>query len=200
MTTTRNGFTVQPPGSVNLEKFDYKGVPFIVWRPAVAAFKWLIGELDRIEPIGEAGWDGGYNHRLIAGTTIWSEHAAGTAIDWNASQHLRTGKPAQGWTNQQFHDVHVIMRTTRGQYFRWGADFKDPDPMHFELRSRVLWDRTDNPFTHPYISYTVKGGDTLTLIATAYHTTVAVVYSLNRSVIGADPNHILPGMVLRVPR
>jgi LysM repeat protein len=47
-------------------------------------------------------------------------------------------------------------------------------------------------------SYTVKSGDTLSAIAQAYHVSWQKLYQENTSVIGGDPNLILPGQKLSV--
>lgn len=49
------------------------------------------------------------------------------------------------------------------------------------------------------ITYVVQYGDTLNKIAARYCTTWQAIYALNYPVIGPDPNHIFPGMVLTVP-
>lgn len=45
-------------------------------------------------------------------------------------------------------------------------------------------------------SYTVKSGDTLSAIAAAHGTNWQDLYQKNASVIGGNPNLILPGQVL----
>lgn len=47
--------------------------------------------------------------------------------------------------------------------------------------------------------YTVQSGDTLSGIATRYGTTWDVLYSANRTAIGANPNVIRTGMRLYIP-
>lgn len=56
------------------------------------------------------------------------------------------------------------------------------------------------PHTLPTANtYVVKSGDTLGGIATAHHTTWQVLYALNRSVIGSNPNLIKVGERLTLP-
>ena len=142
MATTPNGFTVLEPGSKDLARLDVHGVPFVVWRPAVPAFRHLTDFLHAVEPVTEPGWDGGYAHRLIRGSTDrWSEHASGTAIDWNASQHPMGVKGAPGWTPDQVRVIRWWLATPVGRLFRWGIDFSRPDGMHFEVRDKATWDR-----------------------------------------------------------
>lgn len=144
MPLTPNGFTVLEPGSPALTTVTVAGAPFVVWKPAARAVRHLVTFLNAVEPVKEAGWDGGHAHRLQRGSsTKWSEHAAGTAIDWNASQHPMGVDGAPGWTADQERVIRRYLGTTVGKLWRWGADFSRPDSMHFELRSREMWDATD---------------------------------------------------------
>lgn len=143
MPKTRNGFDVQEPGSPNLDKFAYGGSTFVVWKPALSIVKHFANFLDSLEPAKETGWDGAYAHRKVRGsTTVWSEHAAGTAFDWNASQHPQGASRTAGWDAVQVRMIRWYLdETIRGKLWRWGADFTTtPDPMHFEIRSRTTWD------------------------------------------------------------
>lgn len=47
--------------------------------------------------------------------------------------------------------------------------------------------------------YTVVKGDNLSKIAARYHTTWSHLYALNKTVIGRNPNYILPGQRLVIP-
>jgi len=147
MATTPNGFTVITPGSSKLGRFEVAGVPFVVWKEALPAFRWLTTFLHAVEPVTEQGWDGGYAHRYVAGTSVWSEHAAGSAIDWNAAQHGRGGARFAGWSETQQRVIRwMLTNTAKGKYFEWGADWKNPDPMHFELTSLAKWKAPGNPW------------------------------------------------------
>jgi cell wall-associated NlpC family hydrolase len=55
------------------------------------------------------------------------------------------------------------------------------------------------PAVHGGITYTVRSGDTLGIIAAAHATTWQTLYSLNQHVIGSSPHLIFPGQVLRLP-
>lgn len=61
------------------------------------------------------------------------------------------------------------------------------------------WDGTYHEMTQA-IKYTVKHGDTLTSIAAQFHVSVNALYAANRGTIGGDPNYILVGMVLSIPK
>lgn len=97
--------------------------------PLLAAFAAEFHTL--IEPIDEGGLDDwGYCYRMVRGTTDkLSNHASGTAIDLNASQHP-LGKigtfPAE--------KVPMIRALAKKYGLRWGGDYKTrKDEMHFEI-------------------------------------------------------------------
>lgn len=48
-------------------------------------------------------------------------------------------------------------------------------------------------------TYTVVSGDNLTRIATKFGVSLDALYTLNKAVIGPNPNLIQPGMVLTIP-
>lgn len=149
MSLTRNGFTVQEPGSKHLATVTRAGVIFRVWAPAAPAFEWLTTFLHHIEPVTQAGWDGGYAHRLIAGTNVWSEHAAGVAIDWNASQHPLGTPKHTGWDPGAVGAIEwMLTKTLKGSFFEWGGHWSRPDPMHFELKHIDKWRAENNPWTN----------------------------------------------------
>jgi hypothetical protein len=135
MAISENGFTVVESNSPHLVTINVGNSAFKIKRFSEKAFSWLLGELNQIEDVDEAGWDGGYAHRPIAGSTRWSNHASGTAIDWNASQHGRGQKQFEGWSEHQVKQIRELLATKQGKVFRWGADYvhSKKDPMHFEL-------------------------------------------------------------------
>ncbi|MEU1621569.1 transglycosylase family protein [Streptomyces sp. NPDC005722] len=67
-------------------------------------------------------------------------------------------------------------------------------------QSRGTGDHADRGRSRPagHGDYSVRSGDTLSGIAAAHGTTWKKLYAVNRSVIGADPNLILPGQRLSV--
>lgn len=75
----------------------------------------------------------GYSRRLISGSTDWSNHASGTAIDLNATKH------AQGQEDTFNPEQELKLRDLLARYdglIKWGGDFRvTKDEMHFELLS-----------------------------------------------------------------
>lgn len=144
MATTPNGFPVLEPSSPLLTTITVgkSKTPIRVAKPYAKAVKYLCDFLDALEPITEPGWDGGYAHRMVRGSTsAWSEHSAGGTVDWNASQHPMGVAGYPGWNVTQVEAIRwFLAHTSVGRLFEWGADYKRPDSMHFSLKDRVLWD------------------------------------------------------------
>jgi hypothetical protein len=78
----------------------------------------------------------GYSCRYIAGTTSWSTHAFGAAIDTNSArnplgQSYWNGRGADGVDYGRY-----LPNIWRGGYpghrFYWGLNWTRPDPMHFQ--------------------------------------------------------------------
>jgi D-alanyl-D-alanine carboxypeptidase len=82
---------------------------------------------------------GSYNCRLIDGTTSWSTHSWGAAVDTNWQRNFR----GQDYWNGRGWDGHdygtYIPDVYRGSYpghkFYWGINWSNPDPMHFQYVS-----------------------------------------------------------------
>ncbi|MEZ5137700.1 MAG: M15 family metallopeptidase [Acidimicrobiales bacterium] len=126
---------------------------------------WAFGELyaarfpiERVEPIDRYGGDddasmaanntSAFNARRVAGTTTWSEHAFGTAIDLNPVQNpcvLADGSvvPERGrpWADRSrrapgtIHPGGVVHRTFVGLGWSWGGDWADPKDHHHLSRT-----------------------------------------------------------------
>lgn len=84
-----------------------------------------------VEPVLGDGDDHGWALRRIAGSTEYSNHSSGTAVDLNASQH-----PAG--TPHTFNLIQTHRIERRVSYFfkdsvRWGGSYTHPDEMHFEI-------------------------------------------------------------------
>jgi len=81
---------------------------------------------------------GGYNCRYIAGSTSWSLHAWGAAIDTNSStnpmgQDFWNGRGTDG-KNYGTYLPDVWRGAYPGHKFFWGLNWDSkPDPMHFQF-------------------------------------------------------------------
>lgn len=88
----------------------------------------FLGLLNDLEAGGypiKGDQSGGYNDRNIAGTNTKSQHAFGHAVDVN-------------WTDNPRGKAGMIpadtARNLAAKYgMRWGGDWSNPDPMHFEV-------------------------------------------------------------------
>lgn len=85
---------------------------------------------DNIEPIAGGTYDDwGYAYRNVRGATKdLSNHASGTAIDINSTQHPLGARDT--FTPQQ----EILIRAECKRLgMRWGGDFTRSDEMHFEI-------------------------------------------------------------------
>ena len=156
--------------SRNIVKLQAGGISLLVHRDMAVIFGKFIGELttrhhyrlDRGQPD-----DWGYAQRRIKGSTSWSNHAWGLAIDLNAL------------TNPQGSVLRTDMPKDVGQLaarygLRWGGNYqKRPDAMHFEfmgtrgqaavLTQRLLGkggDKRRNPYPPPnFQAHPIRLGD-----------------------------------------
>jgi hypothetical protein len=105
-----------------------------VRRSLLPLFADLAERLADIEPPAE-GWCWGWAFRPIRGQTSgFSNHASGTAIDWNAPKHPRGDTRHAGWSAGQVTAIHRLLTRYDG-VVRWGGDYRLPpfDAMHFEV-------------------------------------------------------------------
>lgn len=101
------------------------GVPFTVAKDAAPKFEALLNDLEASGYPIRGDQSGGYNYRTIAGTNTLSNHAHGNAVDVNWSENARgtAGNIPPG-----------LARDLAAKHgMTWGGDWKNPDPMHFEI-------------------------------------------------------------------
>jgi hypothetical protein len=121
------------------------GRPMVVDRPVVGVEfpnGWRIGDVDAIftylierlhaevEPIDDGGcW--GWFVKTIEGSKTVSNHASGTAIDYNAPAHPMGVRNTYSKARQR--KIRAILADLDG-VVRWGGDYTGrPDDMHFEI-------------------------------------------------------------------
>jgi hypothetical protein len=84
-------------------------------------------EVERVDVASSWGWA----HRPVRAGTDLSNHASGTAIDLNATEHP-LGVPGT-FTDDQVAAIRAILADV-APAVRWGGDYTDrPDEMHFEI-------------------------------------------------------------------
>lgn len=115
--------------------------------PRLAPFPWVTGRVlegdvftvfaylaerfdAEVEPI-DVGSSWGWAHRPVRGGSDLSNHASGTAIDFNATLHPLG--VADTFTPAQVASIHAILDAV-SPAVRWGGDYEDrKDDMHFEI-------------------------------------------------------------------
>lgn len=97
---------------------------------------------ERVEPIVRADWhqadDWGFNYRPTTGGGSLSNHASGTAIDYNATRHPYNVAASANFTSAQIREIHKILNEivddSDARVLAWGGDYQShPDAMHFEV-------------------------------------------------------------------
>lgn len=91
---------------------------------------WFNDEVELID-IGFDDW--GWSPRRISGSTEWSNHASGTAIDLNADRHPAGVPTTQTFSTAETFAIHTRLKLYSG-CLKWGGDFRSrPDAMHYEI-------------------------------------------------------------------
>ena len=135
MATTRLGWDVFTSSS-NSRLTNF---PWITGKVRAGDAYTVLNELARrfnseVEPI-RRGWSWGWAYRPVRGASVISEHAAGTAVDFNAPRHP-LGKTGT-FTAAQVRAIRRILHDLDGAV-RWGGDYRGrKDEMHFELQGGV---------------------------------------------------------------
>ncbi|MFJ2618981.1 M15 family metallopeptidase [Glutamicibacter sp. NPDC087344] len=80
-------------------------------------------------------WSWGYTNRSVRGASVISEHATGTAVDFNAPLHPLGKKNTFSAADQA--KIRQIMKDV-SHAARWGGRWSRPDDMHVELRQASL--------------------------------------------------------------
>lgn len=139
MALSQNGWPVLATDSAYLHRWTIptaKGAVHVTLRRGSAGFLlchmalWLN---DVVEPlVGGTADEWGYAYRTVRGsTTVWSNHASGTALDLNAVQHPIG--VAGTFTRTEATSIRTRLKVYGGA-LAWGGDYTTrPDEMHFEL-------------------------------------------------------------------
>ncbi|MFF5793671.1 M15 family metallopeptidase [Paeniglutamicibacter sp. NPDC012692] len=134
MATSQNGWPVLSGSSAFLQNFE----PItgkLRGGDVNTIFTWLATEYEkRVEPITKThSW--GFAPRPIRGGTTPSNHASGTAVDFNAPKHPLGVSPAKTMTKEQIAACKAIAKESAG-VLRWGGTYLlRKDTMHWELNA-----------------------------------------------------------------
>ena len=101
------------------------GVPFTVSRPHGAGFLGLLNDLEASGHKIAGNQSGGLHPRNIAGTNTPAPQSFGRATDINWDQNAR------GTSGNLDPETARGLASKYG--LKWGGDWKNPDPMHFEI-------------------------------------------------------------------
>lgn len=144
MSTSANGWPAIHPNTSSgpqLRRFNIPGkhnniVAVLPMRDGSAGFLlafFVAFFNDRIEAVaGRILDDWGYAFRAIAGSSVMSNHASGTACDVNALKHGRGIRNT--FTQIQRARIALFLRTRLRGLVESGMLWRNPDDMHFELR------------------------------------------------------------------
>jgi hypothetical protein len=136
MANSQNGWPVDPTGAKQDRAPLIRNitVPNGVRAGDVAVvFRWLAREYDRRVEKLIPGWCWGWFVKKIEGSSVVSNHASGTAVDFNAPDNpMGSGTTRRSMTQRQIDACHAIERESGG-VLRWGGDFSRNDPMHWEI-------------------------------------------------------------------
>ncbi len=110
------------------------GARWQVHRELAPILAYIVGEAERRGHLFDHGPsdvddDWGYNVRRIAGSSSWSYHSAGAAVDIDAQEY------PQGQRRRVPPAWLISLFLQWG--WSWGGEFGNPDPMHFEFRGTV---------------------------------------------------------------
>ncbi len=119
-----------PGDASNMVGVSAAGIPFSVHRIAADKFVGFVTDLKNI-----LGYQpksiGGYNPRKIAGSSRWSNHAYGAAIDIDPSTNPVTGPSGGSYTLPK---PPQIIQLARKWGLGWGGEWNSlKDYMHFEV-------------------------------------------------------------------
>lgn len=89
---------------------------------------------ETVEPI-RRDWSWGWAYRAIRGAVSWSNHASGTAEDYNAPKHPLGVHPNRTMSAKQQKRVRELIKLSGG-VLRWGGDYAGrKDTMHVEINA-----------------------------------------------------------------
>jgi hypothetical protein len=135
MPHSQNGWPVLRPESWLLYTWELPGGTRLRARNGSAGFLLMHLALwfdQRLEDLDEPLLDDwGHAYRPVRGYSTWSNHASGTAIDLNATDHPLAADHT--FTQAEERAIHERLALYDG-CIRWGGDYQTRiDAMHFEL-------------------------------------------------------------------
>jgi hypothetical protein len=137
--TSQNGWPVL--GAASTFRWEVPGTDeHLILAPGAAGFvllhlaTWFDHNIERIDKGQLDDW--GWAVRNVRGsTTQISNHSSGTAIDINATRHVRGVAASRSFTPHQIQQIHHKLEHGYGGHIGWGGDYRHSpiDSMHFEI-------------------------------------------------------------------
>ena len=126
------------PSMFSLVAFPGDGVTWNlpVAEPTVEAWETFTRVMNRHEVLFLESIGGTYSCRFIGGTTKWSAHAFGIALDLNPSQNPQKFPLTTVFIESFIAAVKGLVTASGRRVFEWGGDWSGdttPDPMHFQI-------------------------------------------------------------------
>ena len=134
--TSYNGWPVGYPGStIGIGTYTVEGTSIrlqVRSGDVATVLMYLAGRFNREVEALRAGYCGGYEYRKnVNNPSVWSNHASGTAIDLNWSDHPNGAKGT--FTSSEVSAIRAILAYC-GDVVYWGGDYRGTtDEMHFEI-------------------------------------------------------------------
>lgn len=135
MANSQNNWPVASQGQMDREPLirDVKVPNGVLAGDVAVVFRWLAAQYDRrverLDPKECWGW---YVKKIEGSSTI-SNHASGTAVDFNAPDNpMGSGTTKRSLSAAQINTCHRLEEESGG-VLRWGGDFSRNDPMHWEI-------------------------------------------------------------------
>src|SRR4051812_13719639 len=141
MAVSDNGYLVDPnPVTLGIQTFVVNGVAFgggVKGGNVHTVLHYVAAQVAaRVEAPDASLGCYGYAYRMnVNNSNAWSNHASGTAIDFNASSHGNGSAASSSWSFAQIAEIHKILAEVKNTV-RWGGDYNStPDSMHFEINA-----------------------------------------------------------------
>lgn len=138
MTVSQNGWLVDATGGRQDRAPLLRDITVpngVLAGDVATVFRWLASEYDfKVERLIKGTCWGWYVKTIEGGTSI-SNHASGTAVDFNAEEHPLGAAPLSSFSPKQITACRQIVSNSGG-VLRWGGDYTGrKDSMHWEINA-----------------------------------------------------------------
>jgi hypothetical protein len=138
MATSQNGWPVDKSGAKQDRKALVRDVTVpngVLAGDVAVVFRWLAGRYETLVERLVKGTCWGWYVKQIEGSAATSNHASGTAVDFNADRHPMGAQPSGSFSSGQIKACRAIVAEAGG-VLRWGGDYTGrKDAMHWEINT-----------------------------------------------------------------